>query len=72
MASQVPNITLNNGKLMPQLGLGTWNVSRSHQINSILISFSSIHEIDFIADCFDFNGFVNVQCTGNMVNKSKR
>lgn len=25
MASQVPNITLNNGKLMPQLGLGTWN-----------------------------------------------
>lgn len=23
----VPNITLNNGKLMPQLGLGTWNVS---------------------------------------------
>lgn len=27
MASQVPTITLNNGLKIPQLGLGTWNVS---------------------------------------------
>lgn len=27
MASQVPFIELNNGKKMPQFGLGTWGVS---------------------------------------------
>lgn len=29
MASEVPNVKLNNGLTIPQFGLGTWNVSVS-------------------------------------------
>lgn len=28
MASKVPLLKFNNGKTIPQLGLGTWNVSK--------------------------------------------
>lgn len=50
----VPNITLNNGKLMPQLGLGTWNVSIKSNIEFIRVS------LEIVGDCFDFEHWHNI------------
>ncbi len=32
--TQIPNLKLNSGHLMPQLGLGTWQVNNWRKINN--------------------------------------
>lgn len=39
MVGKVPLITLNNGKKIPQLGLGTWNVSKSIELCFFLCNY---------------------------------
>lgn len=54
MASQVPNITLNNGLKIPQLGLGTWGVSNIEINYSKLIIIANLNGIET-----NFNSYEN-------------